>query len=173
MITDEDGHEYLNAVLMPVKTYNVSIRNESWNDQYQIVHMQFERNQWKESCIKLKQSFTQAVRNRNRIISTPVSVIRVIKKIDSMEVSYVSSLFSLSNRDNLEDVCKNWELNEKNKGSISNFLPCPCTLEQAEHDSQYVDDTFCTSEDIKYFWRGQHCVTTKGAYHCVISKLAM
>jgi len=62
-------------------------------------------------------------------------MIRVIKKIDSMKVSYVSSLFSLSNWDNLEDVCKNWEENEKIKGSISSFLPCPCTLEQVEHDS--------------------------------------
>ena len=79
-------------------------------------------------------------------------MICVIKKIDSMEVSYVSSLFSLSNRDNLEDVCKNWEENEKKKGNISNFLPCPCTLEQAKHDSQYDDDdALCTSEEIEYF----------------------
>jgi len=122
MITDEDGHEYLNAVLMPIKTYNVSIRNEPWNDQYEIVHMKFERNRWKLSHIKLGQSFRHVIQNDHRVISTPVSVIQVIKEVDSMEVSYVSSMFSLSNRDSLKALCKNWEINEIYKGNVSNFF---------------------------------------------------
>ena len=135
--------------------------------------MTFERNTWKESNIELKASFEHPLRDRDRVISTPVSVIRAIKKIDSMEVSYMSSLFSLSNRDNLEDVCKNWGKNEKIKDSVSNFLPCPCSLVQAKRDPKYTDDVLCTSQDVTYFWRGQNCAATKGAYHCVISKLAM
>ena len=173
MITDDNGHEHLNAVLIPMKTYNVSIRNEPWDDQYKIVHMQFEKNKWKESQIKVTRSFKHAVRDHNRIISTPVSVIQVIKKVDSIEVSYVSSVFSLSNRNNLLDVCRNWEVNEIHKGTVTIFVPCPCSLQQARLDPKYMDDVLCTSEEVAYFWAAQNCETNKEAYHCVISKLAM
>jgi len=102
-----------------------------------------------------------------------VSVIQVIKKVDSMEVSYVSSMFSLSNRDSLKAMCKNWEINEIYKGNVSNFFPCPCSLQLAKLDPKYIDDVLCTSEYAIKFWEAQNCVTNKGAYHCVISKSAM
>ena len=176
MLVDSNGQEKINDVLEVNQQYTIDIRNEPWSDKYEINHMiySFAANKWIMSPMKLDKTFQPKAVNSNKRTPTPVSVIQVVKKVNRVNVAYTSAIFTLANKRNLGDICKNWIKTErKNTKSLQRFPPCPCTLQQARFDAKYVDDAFCTSQNFTYFSRSQNCKTNRGAHHCMITKLPM
>ena len=176
MITDENTVETVNSVLVPNKMYNISIRDEPWDENYEILHMTYnsKTNIWIKSPLKLKRSFQLKLINQERVTPTVVSVVQVVKELNRMKVAYSSSLFTLSNHDDLKRVCQNWIKRDKQKTKrLTNFFPCPCTLKEAESDSDYEYDVMCSSQETHPFWAPKNCITKKEAYKCVLSKSTM
>jgi len=176
IIVDSDGLEVTNDVLQVNQQYTIDIRDEPWKNEYEINHMTYSSatNKWIVSSLKLERMFQRKAVNSNKGTPTPVSVIQVIKKVNKIKVAYTSSVFTLANKRNFGDICKNWMKIERKKAkTLEKFPPCPCTLQQANHDADYVDDIFCTSKNVSYFWKSQNCKTNRGAHHCVITKSPM
>jgi len=173
MITDENGLETVNNILIPNKQYSISIRDEPWDDKYEIHHMTYNAmsNNWKKSKRKLKKSFEIKLVDQDRAIPT-VSVIQVVKKTNKIEIAYSSALFSLSNHVDLNKLCQNW-IKDQKKTKLTNNIPCHCNLKEAENDPNYEYDIMCTSQEINQFWVSENCKTNKGAYQCVMSKSTM
>ena len=176
MVTDEKGLEIINNILMPNKQYNVSVRDEPWNETYEIYHMTYHSytNTWRKSAIKLNKSFQRKVVDHARLSPTFVSVIQVVKEINNIKIPYSSSLFTLSHYDDMDKLCQNWIRRDKQRTRhLDNFFPCPCTLREAEADPNYEYDVACTLQETHPFWHSQNCKTKKGANGCVISKSMM
>ena len=176
MITDENSVETVNSVLVPNRQYNISVRDEPWDEKYEILHMIYnaKSNSWIKSPVKLKRLFQLKLVNQERVTPTVVSVIQVVKEFNGIKVAYSSSLFTLSNNDDLNKVCQDWIKRDKRNTKISaNFFPCPCTLKEAEYDTNYEYDVMCSTEEIHPFWAPENCMTKKGAYKCVINKSTM
>jgi len=83
MITDENGLENVNNILMPNKQYNISIRNEPWNEKYEIRHMTYNaiHNNWGKSRKKLNKSFKLRLVDQERAIPTLISVFQIVEKL--------------------------------------------------------------------------------------------
>ena len=95
---------------MPNKQYNVSVRDEPWNEKYEIHHMTYHSytNTWRKSAIKLNKAFQRKVVDHARLSPTFVSVIQVVKEINNIKIPYSSSLFTLSHYDDMDKLCQNW-----------------------------------------------------------------
>ena len=176
MITNKNGLEAVNNILVPNEQYNISLRDEPWDNSYEIHHITYNAltNSWKMSPWKLKKLFKLVLVDQERIRPTSVSVIQVVREINKIKVPYSSSLFTLSNQINMNKLCQNWIKRDKRKAyQLKNFFPCPCSLKQAKNDPNYERDVMCTSQETHPFWASENCKANKGAYECVISKSTM
>ena len=178
VITDSNGQERKNDVLETNENYTVNMRREPWDDQqfkiYHVIHkIVGKSSRWIKSQTELKPNFINKGIDNVKIEPTQASAILVIKSVGDIQVSYVSTTFSLLHRD-YNKVCINWI--DKEKTRYKESLPsqsCPCTLQQAKQDPNYVDDVFCTSLDVHYFWEAENFKINKGAHHCMINKISV
>ena len=176
MVTDDKGLEIINNVLMPNKQYNISVRDEPWDEKNEILHMTYHTftNSWRKSAIKLNKSFQRKIVDHESLSPTLVSVIQVVKEVNNIKISYSSSLFTLSHYDDMGKLCQNWIQRDKQRTrNLDNLFPCPCTLSEAEIDCNYQYDVGCTLQETHPFWQSHNCKTKKGAYVCMISKSMM
>ena len=176
MITDESGVEIINGVLVPNKRYNISIRDEAWDENYEILHMMYHSrtDTWIKSPIKLKGQFQRKIVDQQRVTPMFVSVIQIVKEINKTKIAYSSSIFTLSHQVSMSKLCDNWIKQDRRRTkNLNNFFPCPCTLEEAESDSDYEFDIMCTLQETHPFWDFLNCQTKKGAYGCFVSKSMM
>ena len=176
MITDENGVEIIYGVLIPNKQYKISVRDQAWDENYEILHMTYHSrtNTWIKSPVKLKRQFQQKITDQQRVTPMLISVIQVVKKINKTKIAYSSSIFTLSHQNDMRKMCQNWiKQDKKITKNLNNFFPCPCTLKEAEVDPNYEYDIMCTLQETHPFWDSLNCQTKKAAYGCFISKPMM
>jgi len=176
VITDSSGRERNIDLLDAEKNYAINMRNERWNEQFKVLFMVYRTapNRWIPARTKLKHVFHNHITDNVKVDVTQVAVVLVTKVVDGLSISYVSPAFSLLNRDPTK-MCVDW-LSQENKRFNGTTIPsqsCPCTLREAKEDSNYVDDIYCSSLDVHYFWKAENCRKNKGAYHCMIIKQLM
>ena len=176
IITDSNGQERNIDILGAKKTYAVNVRNERWDEKFKVFHMVYKttQNRWVlPQRTRLSHVFHNMFTDDVKVDATQVSVILVIKDVDGLQVSYVSPVFSLLNRDPSQ-MCTDWISQENAR--FTSTIPsqsCPCTLQKAKQDPDYVDDVYCSSLDGHYFWKTENCRRNKGADHCMVIKQLM
>ena len=152
------------------------MRNERWDEQFKVFHMVYRtvQNRW---VIPPRTGLTHVFHNTFtddvKVDATQVSVIIVIKDVNSLQVVYVSPVFSLLNRDRSR-MCTDWISQENARFNTTiTSQPCPCTLKKAKQDPNYVDDVYCNSLDVHDFWKTENCRRNKGADHCMVIRQLM
>ena len=176
IITDSSGRERNIDILGAKKNYAVNVRNERWDEKFKVFHMVYKTTQNRWVLLQrtgLSHVFHNMVTDDVKVDVTQVSVILVIKDVDGLQVSYVSPVFSLLNRDPSQ-MCTDWISQENAR--FNSTIPsqsCPCTLQKAKQDPDYVDDVYCSSLDGHYFWKTDNCRRNKGADHCMVIKQLM
>jgi len=175
IITNSIGQERNIGLLDANKNYAINLRAERWDQQFKVFHMIYQtaQNRWTRSRTNLKHVFQNMLIDDVKIFPTQVSVILVLTNSNNLKVSYASPVFSLLNR-NSSRMCTDWIARENKRfNKTISSQSCPCTLQEAKQDPNYVDDIYCTSFDVHYFWKAENCRRNKEAYHCMVIKQSM